>query len=322
LIKARDPEVCDGLFRPMTSPVEDITIRCPQCGTVYEDWYRPSINFGLDPGLADPEYVDAASSATCPNPECKYRIDLGSLVVDRDTWSFGEGATRCALPPFGLAIACADIGSVAGGKFGWAASVEGEQPSEEASRPEELARFVASELMSGRSVALGFECPLYVPVSDDPDDLGRARNNEGNRPWSAGAGSGALATGLVQVAWVLRRVRELWAHGQLCFAWQELDAASCGLFIWEAFVSAGAKRPGEPSPHTADARLAIRAFQRSLDTGWLVSALDGPSPLSLVGAAALWSGWTTNVAALHAAALVIKATKEDWPLSPGAEESN
>jgi hypothetical protein len=35
--------------------------------------------------------------------------------------------------------------------------------------------------------------------------LGKARDGEGNRPWPAGAGAGALATGLAQGAWMLRR---------------------------------------------------------------------------------------------------------------------
>lgn len=61
-------------------------------------------------------------------------------------------------------------------------------------------------------MALGFEAPLMVPVSpvgvDGWTTLGQARQGETvdggrSRPWSAGAGSGALATGLAQLAWVL-----------------------------------------------------------------------------------------------------------------------
>ena len=32
----------------MTSPIEQIEIRCPKCGTDYKDWYRASINLMLD----------------------------------------------------------------------------------------------------------------------------------------------------------------------------------------------------------------------------------------------------------------------------------
>ena len=70
-----------------------------------------------------------------------------------------------------------------------------------------LAWYAAIDLAARRPVALDFECPLYVPVPANPADLGKARKNEGNRSWSAGAGSGAMATGLVEAAWVLRKLR-------------------------------------------------------------------------------------------------------------------
>jgi hypothetical protein len=67
-------------------------------------------------------------------------------------------------------------------------------------------------------VALGFECPLFVPLNLQPEALTTARSGEGSRPWSAGAGCGALATGLVQVAWILRKIRqELQAPTPLVF---------------------------------------------------------------------------------------------------------
>lgn len=32
----------------MTGPVENITVRCPACGAIYEDWHRGSLNLDLD----------------------------------------------------------------------------------------------------------------------------------------------------------------------------------------------------------------------------------------------------------------------------------
>lgn len=103
-----------------------------------------------------------------------------------------------------LVVVCADIGSVSRGNFGWwsSAGSEGRIPST-------LAKHVAECLNLGLPVALGFECPLFVPLEDDEQSLTRARPGEGNRPWSAGAGCGALATGLVQVTWTLREIRNL-----------------------------------------------------------------------------------------------------------------
>ena len=70
----------------MTSPPEQITVECPECGHVYEDWHRTSINFDLDPALSDPDYLDEASSATCP--ECGHKVDLGALTVEGNLWRF------------------------------------------------------------------------------------------------------------------------------------------------------------------------------------------------------------------------------------------
>jgi hypothetical protein len=72
--------------------------------------------------------------------------------------------------------------------------------------PQALAEAVVDRLRLGTLVALTVESPLSVPVPFDWHDLGRARTGEGRRPWSAGAGTGALATGLVQAAWICRHI--------------------------------------------------------------------------------------------------------------------
>lgn len=72
----------------------------------------------------------------------------------------------------------------------------------------ELVDAVAGDLIAGEAVALGFECPLFVPVPATPLQLGAARLGEGNRPWSAGAGASSLATGLAQVSWILAELRQ------------------------------------------------------------------------------------------------------------------
>jgi hypothetical protein len=38
---------------------------------------------------------------------------------------------------------------------------------------------IAADLNAGHHVALGFECPLFVPVSEDPNGLTSARPGEG-----------------------------------------------------------------------------------------------------------------------------------------------
>ncbi len=71
----------------MTSPPEQIRVRCPKCGHEYEDWIRPSINLMMDD--FDQDYLDEASSVTCP--ECKHRMSVDILIVREDgVWEFGK----------------------------------------------------------------------------------------------------------------------------------------------------------------------------------------------------------------------------------------
>ncbi len=142
-----------------------------------------------------------------------------------------------------LVVFCADVGSVTAGNFGWARTeTESSAVTErDTSRPADLACAVAEELLAANPVALGFECPLFVPVPAADKALGAARAGEGNRAWSAGAGSGVLATGLVQVAWILRAIRDRCPHHRLFMDWDEFAHQGQGLLVWEAFVSAAAK---------------------------------------------------------------------------------
>jgi hypothetical protein len=54
---------------------------------VYVDWFRPSINLDLDD--FDEEYVDAASSAVCPN--CSHKVYFENLVVINDVFYVSDG---------------------------------------------------------------------------------------------------------------------------------------------------------------------------------------------------------------------------------------
>jgi hypothetical protein len=206
-----------------------------------------------------------------------------------------------------LAIYCADIGSIPNANFGWArGGVSSGGPEEhdgDSGAIGDLVEAVARDLGDQRRVALGFECPLFVPVPHDPIRLGRARLGEGSRPWSAGAGSGAMATGVVQVAWVLARLRERCPTERLFLDWTSFQAADTSLFLWEAFVSAEAKG----TSHVGDATIAVECFADALPDPTTGNALAAELPLSLVGAAALWSGWSRDATLLHAPCLVLRA---------------
>ena len=197
-------------------------------------------------------------------------------------------------------VISADVGSVSKGNFGWWAS-----NSSEGTALTSLVNEVSKNLNQGVPVALGFECPLFVPRVEDERRLTGARPGEHSRAWSAGAGCGALATGLVQVLWALQEIRcRLTLDSAASLDWHSFSRSGRGLFIWEAFVSGNAKKP----THIADARAGAEAFLRSLPDPTEANCITCQSPVySLVGAALLRSGWTTDVSVLSSPCLVIKA---------------
>lgn len=202
-----------------------------------------------------------------------------------------------------LVVFCADVGSVKNGKFGWARSPAAIEHVEEhdTSRPLALVEAVAAELRASRPVALGFECPLFVPVPTDDMALGGARGGEGNRPWSAGAGTGALATGLVQAAWTLSEIRVRAPGARLHLDWTAFADQGGDLLVWEAFVTAKAKG----TSHVDDATIAVSSFLDALPDP--ESDVSAERPFSLAGAVALWSGWASHIELVHAVPLVIRS---------------
>jgi len=199
-----------------------------------------------------------------------------------------------------MVIAAADIGSVSRGKFAWWASTGDTDDA-----PSTLAAMVAKALNEGEAVALGFECPLFVPLAANEKELTCARPGEGNRPWSAGAGSCALTTGIAQVTWILRAIRQSLVHERVAYLdWEAFEQARQGLFLWEAFVSGKAKA----QDHVGDARLAGEAFLASLPDPRQANAVLCESEVqSLVGAALLRTGWAGTAALLGQPCIVVRA---------------
>lgn len=206
----------------------------------------------------------------------------------------------------GQAIYCADIGSVPNGRFGWARSDADEAGIERHRGGAEIVEMVdavAEDLTAGRAVALGFECPLFVPVPTQALRLGKARRGEQDRAWSAGAGAAALATGLVEVAWILAEMRRHCPSTKAHLDWSSFADAGSGLFLWEAFVSGSAKA----GTHVDEAAIAVSTFRDALPDPSAANAVGAERPLSLLGAALIWSGWTGDLNLLDAPCLVIRA---------------
>ena len=210
----------------------------------------------------------------------------------------------------GLVVFCADVGSVKRGRFGWA---RGQPQSDDfllEDSIEKLVQAVADDLRSGALVALGFECPLFVPLRERPEELTSGRRGDGNRPWSAGAGCAVLAVGLTQVLWILREVRRTLGDVPPSYLrWDQTPEDGPGLFLWEAFVSGDAKAAGGEDLHARDAKLAVEAFLHALPDVNRLNAIHEDEVQSLVGAALLRSCWTDDVGILAEPCLVIRAVE-------------
>jgi hypothetical protein len=199
-------------------------------------------------------------------------------------------------------VYCADVGSIAAGNFAWARG-RPDGPFEDGTDIVELASRVADDLDRSRSVALGFECPLFVPLPRDPRLLTQGRPGDGNRAWCAGAGAGALAVGLTEVGWVLRAIRErLRSEVPVHLRWDCFVRSSFpGLLLWEAFISGA----GKGRSHADDARRAVKLFLDSWPTLDHANIISAGEVFSLVGAGLLRSGWTVSPSVLASPCLVI-----------------
>ena len=196
-----------------------------------------------------------------------------------------------------------DIGSVEKGRFGWCRATSSGN-TKHGKSISDLVEGVARDLSDGLRVALGFECPLFVPIAADPYSLTKARAGEGNRPWSAGAGSGALATGLTECVWIFERIRER-SNGNTIpvFDWVQFYGGEGTFFVWEAFVSGKAKG----ATHADDATIAAKAFWSCYPDIEGASSIKATNPFSLVGAALLRAGLSSDVKLLSEPCVVIVA---------------
>ncbi len=173
-----------------------------------------------------------------------------------------------------------------------------------ASDIEALAEAVAADLDAGRNVALGFEAPQFIPVPTEASDLCRGRRNEGSRSFAAPAGLAVAGLGIHQAAWVLRRVAEHCRSvrfGVNPSMWPPCSGDSL-LFCWEAFVSGDA----HSDSHIRDAATAAIGFLHNERNLAAATTVTTEHPLSLIAAAALWSGLTIDVGLLHDATAVIR----------------
>jgi hypothetical protein len=202
-----------------------------------------------------------------------------------------------------VVVAAVDVGAVRNIGYWRDAPGEGEAGGH---RLDDLAGRLATDLTRGRSVALGLEAPLFVPLPEAAGDLNRQRAGERGRPWCAGAGTGAFAMGAQQSAWLLRAIaRSLRVAPPVTF--DPADFANRGgLLIWEAFVSGDGKDRKAAEPHIDDARRAVAEFRRRLRRGVMESDITETVVFIVIGAAVLAAGLATDTTLLSQPCTVVR----------------
>lgn len=215
-----------------------------------------------------------------------------------------------------ISVACVDVGSTRKKRLGWAI-VEGTTVAH-GGDPRQMVDAVTGALKRGVKVAIGFECPLYVPLREDPLELTDRRKREKYVNWCGGPGGSVLATGLVQARWVLQRIAEHTPCPRATTRWEEFKGGSYELFLWEAFItSKDGKRPDlrafnlrRLGAHEHDAVSGAVTFaQRAQGADELKSELDNEPCISLIAWHLISSGLSSDQSLLSEPCVVVKARK-------------
>lgn len=198
-----------------------------------------------------------------------------------------------------MLVAAIDVGSPS--KMGWATS----QGRFGCGDPIDIIADIVLALTDGIPVCLGFEAPLWAPRSRD---FTRMTANRGGiesrmrRPWSAGAGCGALTAGLANMAWVLEQLHSSTGSVESTTQPSRLKSGGARLLIWEAFVSGDQKA----DTHSGDAEVAVAAFQDHWPD--LRSAIDHEPSVNLAAAALLATGHLIATRELGLPGVVVSAS--------------
>lgn len=207
-----------------------------------------------------------------------------------------------------VVFAC-DVGSTRSGNFGWArvAQDNGGLSVSGGKWIDRCVQALLEDAREGRSLALGMECPLFIPVPNESRILSRGRKGEGNRSCFAPAGGYVAILGLHQLAFILKKML---GSGMVPVLEAErwVNERKTVLF-WEAFVSGKV----HSKDHCRDAATAATAFMRKLLSGKLSTDVPAEGPgevLSLVGCALLWAGWPGQVNFLRKPVLVVRPSQK------------
>lgn len=203
-----------------------------------------------------------------------------------------------------LVIYCADIGSIKNERFGWCRyELKCNSGYETGTSIRVFTDSIVRDLDSTKKVALGFECPLFIPMQENEIEIGSKRIGEGNRSWSAGAGCSVLVTGIAEYLWIFNRIANQKNRKVIpTFDWDQFIHGNENLFIWEAFIT-GSEKGKE---HYEDAEIAVQSFIKHYPNINDANCIEVSEAFNLVGAALLRSGIVDDINKLTEKAIVLK----------------
>lgn len=153
------------------------------------------------------------------------------------------------------------------------------------------------------AVALGMECPEFIPIPDEAAHLGRGRKNEKDRSCFASVGASVATLGLHQLAFICKKIHQKGVSASFDPAQWQFQPDQ--VLFWEAFVS----KQAHSDEHLRDAATAANTLVERIEAGHFASDVLVEAPadvLSLVGCALLWAGWSDKLALMRQSVLVVK----------------
>ena len=171
--------------------------------------------------------------------------------------------------------------------------------------PDELVNRLVEDLLDGFCIALGFGAPLYMPCALSYLEFGKGRDGDGNRSIFSPVESYAAMWGCQESAFVLSSISGYHLSHDLTLAaasWCTGDRPQ--ILVWESSVQGAARvARGDRVRDAATAAAYFHAHQENLER---VNAATCDFPFSLIGAAALSSGWRDDPAILGETCLVLR----------------
>ena len=210
--------------------------------------------------------------------------------------------------PF-VAVAAVDVGSPK--KIGLAIRHRGKP--EFSGGVDTLDEFVGQigEALSIGPVALGFECPCFLPLREDAMSITKQRCGEKGKPWSAGAGATTAALAAPVAGHVLWKIRSAAPNARPTFdfakrlkEWGRMD-----LLLFEGFVSGGAKGDSDKE----DAQITVAEFEKRAGVWPPESDISENRVINLLASALIAAGWDIDKSMVASPCFVVKPSSGSPP---------